>query len=142
MQKQTLREISKYGAGLITGDFLVGLWFVTSGRVPFNFLGVTWTFQATLFWMIFDAVLLAFLVFFGWHITDRKRTSTERSFLYIAGTVFLIVALLHLSRIVFGLNLVIGSWAVPYWLNAVGAVVTLFLCYASFHFANAEGKKK
>lgn len=140
MQRQHLRDAAKFGAGLITGDLLFGLWIVSSGMLPFNFLGVTWTLRACLAWMAADVILIVFLVFYGWRITDRSRTSSERIFLRIAGTVFGLVGLLHLARIMFGLDFVIGVWDVPYWLNLVAALATLFLSYTSFHFSSG-GKK-
>lgn len=138
MQRKTVREIAKFGAGLITGDFLMGFWVISRGLLPFSLFGISWNLRECLLWMVFDAVLVAFLVFYGWRITDRTRTSAERTFLNLAGFVFAAVALLHLSRLVFGWTFIIGQWAFPYWLNLVGAIVAIFLSYASFHFAGKE----
>lgn len=138
MQRHQLREIAKFGAGLITGDFLVGVWFLSSGYPPFTLFGVTWTLNECLLWMAFDAVLIAFLVFYGWHITDKKRSSSERLFLNLAGCVFALVALVHLSRLIFGWGFIVGTWEVPYWMNMVGAIVGTFLSFTSFHFAKGE----
>lgn len=43
--------------------------------------------------------------------------------LKVAGMIFSIVALLHLSRIALQWELLIGGWAVPFWVNGVGAAV-------------------
>ncbi len=45
----------------------------------------------------------------------------------VAAFIFLVVGLAHLSRLVFHFNLVIGSWAVPFWVNGIAAVVAFSL---------------
>ncbi len=141
MNKSVIRDLAKFAAGLVLGDFLVGVWFLSRGLIPFTFLGVTWTVQNTLLWLVFDAIIIGFLVTYGWHINTGKRTASERAFLDVAGFIFGIVALAHLSRLVFGWNLQIGSFVLPYWMNALGAVVALFLSYASFHLAHLEERR-
>lgn len=57
----------------------------------------------------------------------------------IAAFVFLLVGLVHLSRLVFQFDLVIGNWMVPLWVNGVGALLSLILSFYLFkslkHFA-------
>ena len=134
MRKQTLREIAKFASGLIAADFLCGLWLYFSGPVPISFFGVVFTRPQIILWMIFDAIVFLFLINYAWRMEDRSRTGGERLFHNFAGVVFTLVALLHLSRIIFGWQLIFGSWSAPYWLNGLGVVVTGFLAYASFHF--------
>lgn len=43
--------------------------------------------------------------------------------LYVAGTIFLLVALAHLYRLYSHFNIVIGTTEVPYWANIVAAAV-------------------
>jgi len=138
MHKSTLREIAKFTSGLIFGDFLCGLWFYVAGYLPITFFSITFDEKIVVAWLVFDVLLFIFLVHYAWHTTGRSRTSAERKFHLAAGTLFTIVALLHLSRIVFGVDFVIGSWSAPYWLNALGAVTTTFLAYASFSLAHKE----
>lgn len=45
----------------------------------------------------------------------------------IAAVVFLVIGLVHVSRLVFHFNLVIGNWQVPVWVNAVAAVLAFTL---------------
>ncbi len=135
MHKNTLREIAKFGSGLVAADFLVGLWLYTGGYLPINFLGVEYGDRAVVAGMIFDIILFAWLVHYGWRMQERRRSSGEKLFHRIAGTVFAIVALLHFFRIIYGLNFSIGSWQVPFWVNGIGVVVTAFLAYASFDLA-------
>lgn len=57
--------------------------------------------------------------------------------LKVAGAVFLLVALLHLSRLAFKFNLIIGDSIVPVWINGAGFLVALGL---SFWMFKAEKK--
>jgi hypothetical protein len=134
MHKHTLRELAKFASGLIMGDFIFGLWLYQQG-LPSVFFGIPFSEQAIVGWLVFDVLLFAYLVHYGWRAGERPSSTRERKFLLLGGTVFTLVALLHLSRIFFGWDFVIGSWAAPYWLNGVGAVITAFLAYTSFHFA-------
>jgi uncharacterized integral membrane protein len=135
MHKTALREVSKFTSGLILGDFLCGLWLYAGGYLPMKVLGVIFNNQMVVEWMIFDAFLFAFLVYYGWHMPERPRTNGEKKFHVIAGILFAVVALLHLSRVLFGWNFILGSWDAPYWINGLGAVVTGILSYVSFRLA-------
>ena len=52
--------------------------------------------------------------------------------LKVGGTVFLLVALLHLSRLAFKFHLMIGDWMVPVWVNGAGFLVALGLSFWMF----------
>jgi hypothetical protein len=139
MQKTTLREISKFASGLVAADFMCGLWFYFGGvTAPTSFFGIALTQQNIILWMLFDVILFGFLVHYAWKMEDRSRTDNERLFHNIAGVVFTLVALLHLSRIVFGWQFILGSWDVPYWLNGLGTIITAFLAYLSFHLGHKK----
>ena len=43
--------------------------------------------------------------------------------LKVAGSVFFLVALLHLSRVVFQFDVVLGGWAAPIWVNGLGFLI-------------------
>ncbi|HVZ58293.1 MAG TPA: hypothetical protein VG935_00865 [Patescibacteria group bacterium] len=73
MNKINLREVAKFLAGLITGDFLVGLWWMSTGNLPMNFLGWRLSNQTVSWWMAFDAILIAFLVYYAWVRKTKKR---------------------------------------------------------------------
>lgn len=66
------KEIAKFLAGLITGDFLVGLWWVRSGELPINFLGLRLNQLTVSYWMLIDAVLIVFLGYFAWFNKSKK----------------------------------------------------------------------
>ena len=131
MRKNTLRELSKFLAGLVAGDFLAALWIYSKAMLPIQFLGITLGERGIIFGMVFDVVLFAFLVHFGWHIKDTLKYE-ERLFHRTAGVVFLAVAAMHLLRLIFGWQFVLFGLAIPYWLSGAGAVVAAFLSYASF----------
>lgn len=48
--------------------------------------------------------------------------------LRIAGTIFGIVALAHLLRLITAVSFSVAHWEIPFWMNAVGLVVTGSLC--------------
>ena len=50
----------------------------------------------------------------------RLRTFALR----IAGTIFGVVAILHLLRVITGVPILIGSWLLPVWVNVFGMIVT------------------
>jgi hypothetical protein len=52
-----------------------------------------------------------------------------KPFTKIASIFLLIISTLHILRIVFNVDIVIGSWYVPLWLNGVAAVVTGLLSF-------------
>ena len=47
--------------------------------------------------------------------------------LRISGTIFGIVALLHLYRVVTGISVIIDDWTLPLWVNLIGFFATAFL---------------
>ena len=52
-----------------------------------------------------------------------------KPFTKIAIGIFSLICLLHIARLVLGLNIAIGGWAVPLWVSAPGAIVTEGLAY-------------
>jgi len=141
MRKKThhkLEELSKFASGLVLGDFLCGLWLYMGGYIPVTFWGFEIQTAQLTAWLVTDVLLFLFLLHYGWHFGKKSRSSMEKKFHMFAGLFFGLVALLHLSRIVFDFNFVIGSWHAPYWLNAIATVVTAFLSYVSFSLAKKD----
>jgi hypothetical protein len=56
-------------------------------------------------------------------------------FYKVAGTVFAIVSLAHLARVVLGWNIVVGVYDIPLWLSLVAVVGAGFLSYSAFKLA-------
>ena len=60
---------------------------------------------------------------------------TQKTFSLVASVIFLLIALGHLSRLVFKWSLLLGGWAVPFWVNGVALLVFAYLAYAGFQLA-------
>ena len=56
--------------------------------------------------------------------------------LRVAGIIFLIVGLAHLSRLVFQFHFMIGDYTLPIWFNGLAGIVTLGL--SSWMFRSAR----
>lgn len=54
--------------------------------------------------------------------------------LTVAGVVFGLVALVHLSRLIFHFPLIIGMM-VPYWANGIGVIIAAGLSFWMFYSA-------
>lgn len=135
MNQHTLREVAKVGAGLVIADLVSVIWMNAVGLLPLTILGVTWTSTAVLPIVVFDSALLILLVHYGWNTSLPIKSPTEKWMLVIAGTIFLAVAILHLTRLAFGWAFILGEFVVPTWLSWVGVLLAMYMSQASFHFA-------
>jgi len=59
----------------------------------------------------------------------------QKQFSLIAGTVFAIVALVHLCRVAMGWEVMIGGQAIPMWTSWIAAIVTAGLSYSGLRAA-------
>lgn len=134
MKHYKLHEIAKFASGLIAADFIGVIWFAVNGGFPMTVFGVEFTSEIVWPALIFDAALFLILVHYGWHIGKTPRLR-ERTYLFVAGSIFGIVALAHLMRAFFGADLSLAGWAIPLWLSWTATVVTAYLAYMSFHLA-------
>lgn len=135
MNHHTLREIAKVGTGLVLADLVGVIWFSSAGLLPMTMLGVTWTNSMLPEIFVFDIALLVLLIHFGWNMRLPISSPSERTLLTLSGTVFLVIALAHFIRIMFGMRLILGTFTIPLWLSWVGVAITIYLSYSSFHFA-------
>ena len=60
---------------------------------------------------------------------------SHKTFTRIASAIFLLIALGHLSRLVFKWSVVLGGWAVPFWINWVALLVFVYLASEGFRLA-------
>ena len=60
---------------------------------------------------------------------------SEKMFSLIVGIVFLLIALSHFVRVVFGVSLVVQDFSVPMWASAVAVIIAAYLSYEGFHFS-------
>lgn len=135
MNHHTLREIAKVGVGLVIADIVCGLWLSTSGLLPVTILGVAWGPSFIVPGVTFDLALILLLAHYAWNMRLPITSPSERTLLKITGIVFLVVALAHLTRLMFNADIILGGFEIPLWLSWVGVIVTGYLSYASFHFA-------
>ena len=63
---------------------------------------------------------------------------SSRTYLFISGTVFGVISLLHLLRVINGWDLVLGPWATPMWVSWGGTLVPGFLCIWAFRLASPK----
>lgn len=66
---------------------------------------------------------------------------SQSAFALTAGIVFLLIALAHLLRIVFGTPVVVQDIPIPVWASGIAVVITGFLSYEGFHFARKSPPK-
>lgn len=60
---------------------------------------------------------------------------SSKMYYRVSGTVFAIVSLAHLARVVLGWNIVVGVYSIPAWLSLAAVVVAGFLSYSAFKLA-------
>jgi hypothetical protein len=63
----------------------------------------------------------------------------QRSFSLLAGIIFIIIALLHLLRIIYGLDPVVEGWTVPKWMSWVAWVVAGYLGFEGLKLSKGSG---
>ena len=59
-----------------------------------------------------------------------------KPFTTIAAAIFSLICLVHIARLIYGLDIVIGGWSVPLWVSVPGAVVTgglAFMLWKEMH---------
>jgi hypothetical protein len=61
---------------------------------------------------------------------------TTRTYLVISGTIFGIVSIFHLLRVVNSWVLVLGEWSVPMWVSWLGTAFPVVLCIWAFRLAS------
>ena len=59
----------------------------------------------------------------------------------VAGTVFAIVAVLHLLRLVTGVAFIVDGWMVPIWVNFIGLIATACLSAWLWWLAGSAGRQ-
>ena len=60
---------------------------------------------------------------------------SQKAFLLTAGVVFLLIAVGHLLRILFGVAFVVYDIPVPMWASGIAVVITGCLAYQGFRLA-------
>ena len=55
----------------------------------------------------------------------------QKTFNTVAGVVFLVVAVLHLCRLLFRWDAIIGGWVVPTWASGLALVLSGYLALSA-----------
>lgn len=53
----------------------------------------------------------------------------QKTFSVVAGLIFLVVALAHALRLVFGWQVMLQAWTVPLWVSWIALFISGFLAY-------------
>jgi len=61
---------------------------------------------------------------------------SQKTFSFTAGVVFLLVAVLHVTRIALGWPVVVNVWTVPIWTSWIGVFIAGFLAFTGFSLAS------
>lgn len=56
----------------------------------------------------------------------------RKTYMTVTATLFLIVAIMHLLRIIFGWSVEIGGLSIPFWASWLGVLVAGALAYLGF----------
>jgi hypothetical protein len=59
---------------------------------------------------------------------------TQTRFDWIAGVIFLIMAIVHVLRLIQGWDLTVDGTAIPFWVNWVGLIITGGMAFFAFLF--------
>jgi hypothetical protein len=55
-----------------------------------------------------------------------------RTFSLVAGAIFLLVAVMHLLRLIFKWEVIFAGRPIPMWVSGVGLVIAAYLAYEGF----------
>ena len=62
---------------------------------------------------------------------------SQKAYLKTAAFIFLVIAALHLLRLVFGWEAVFEGWAVPQWVSVAALAVSGYLAYEGFKLSGS-----
>ena len=54
---------------------------------------------------------------------------STKSYVSVVGTIFLIIAVMHLWRAFSGWEMTVGGWSAPVWASWVGFIIAGYLAY-------------
>jgi len=67
---------------------------------------------------------------------------SHKSFCLVAGIIFMIIALLHLLRVIYDWGAVIGGWPVPKWISWLALVIVGYLGYEGLRLSIRSNKAR
>jgi len=60
---------------------------------------------------------------------------SQHAFELTAGVVFLLIALAHVFRVIFGLPFVVYGISVPMWASGIAVIITSYLAFEGFRLS-------
>ena len=57
---------------------------------------------------------------------------SQKTFSLTASMIFSLIALGHLSRLIFKWSVLLAGWSVPFWVNWVAMLIFAYLAYKGF----------
>ena len=57
---------------------------------------------------------------------------SHKTYAVVTGIIFLLIALLHLLRLLYGWEAIIAGWSVPDWVSVVALMIAGYLAYEGF----------
>lgn len=63
---------------------------------------------------------------------------SRKSYALTVGLIFLIIAVLHLLRIISGWGAVIGGWVVPEWVSWMALIIAGFLAFHGLRLSRSD----
>ncbi len=61
----------------------------------------------------------------------------QKTFSLISGVIFLLIAILHVLRVVYAWDAVIGGWEVPKWISWAAIAVGVYLGYEGLRLSKS-----
>ena len=56
----------------------------------------------------------------------------QKTFTFVSGVIFFLIAVMHVMRLAYGWEAVIGGYILPMWLSWAGAAISAYLAYAAY----------
>jgi len=60
---------------------------------------------------------------------------TQKTFSLVAGLIFLVVALMHLLRLVRGWHVALAGWTAPMWVSWIAFLIAGYLAYTGLNLS-------
>lgn len=60
---------------------------------------------------------------------------SQKTYFLVVGLIFLLVALMHALRLIFGWNIEVNGWILPLWASWFAIVIAFYLSMEGFHHA-------
>ena len=71
-------------------------------------------------------------VSYYWPRGGKTGRLNRKTYMMVTATLFLVVAIMHLLRIIFGWSVEIGGLSIPFWASWLGVLVAGALAYFGF----------